>query len=106
MVQQRDARKAPGRNNPTYEPSGHGTYNSRWRKQERRKAALARQKKLCESGKTVQRVRQRMNSDEADEDYDFGVYVEVKQPMDWKKMLPESERQQQEEEEKNGATAA
>ncbi len=37
--------KPPGRYKPTYEPSGHGTYNCRWRREERRRRVAERQER-------------------------------------------------------------
>lgn len=65
-----------GRQKPNYEPSGHSTYNSRWRKQERRERAVARQKALYDSDRLVKKP---------------AGHEAV--PMDWKMMLPESERE-------------
>jgi hypothetical protein len=55
-----------GSKSKTYHPSGHGSYNARWRKDARRERAVARQKKLCESGDG--------------------------KPLDWRQMLPKGKR--------------
>lgn len=67
---QGDANRRPGRYNSTYEPSGKGTYNCRWKKEERRNAAVARQKALCKA-------------DPGDE---------FSKPLDWKMMLRKGDR--------------
>jgi hypothetical protein len=68
--------RPPGRWKPNYRPSGRGTYNCKWRKKERREAAVARQKALCESNRHIG-----FNKDGTD-----------KRPLDWRMMIPASER--------------
>lgn len=78
-----------GRQQPNYVPSGHGTYNCRWRKEERRKAAVARQKALCQANTDdhTQGLVKRIRHD------DTGSYIQVKMPMDWRMMLPASDQE-------------
>lgn len=66
-----------------------GSYNCRWRKQERRESAVARQKALCVANandRTAGLVKRLRGND-----------IEVKKPMDWHFLLPQSQRQQEEE---------
>lgn len=74
---ERSNKTTPGRDKPTHEPSGHGSYCCRWRKQERRETAVARQKALCESGRDV------IKGTEHDPWH--------KKPMDWRGMVPKGE---------------
>jgi hypothetical protein len=78
-----------GRTSPSYEPSQAGSYNTRWRKEARRSRAVARQLALCEANASdpvaglVKRIRHDANGD---------AFIQVKQPMDWKMMLPAAMR--------------